>query len=162
MAHKNTHIAVRGSTVPAVSAELTPNSSLVLGAASKEHCLDLQSMLDGIEEEYDCKTASEYALAELAAGSYVRSLEASRELIDARAGVTNLFCLVEKTGYCKMLSKEIDRANRQFTSAILTLKQLKAPSMTLNVKAKNAFIAENQQFNMSADPNRQNENNDRQ
>lgn len=162
MAHKNTKIAVRGATVPAIPAALTPNSSLVLGTASKEHRLDLQTMLDGIEEEYDCKTASEYALAELVASSYVRSLETSQELISCRDQINGIIGLREKTEYCSMLSKELDRANRQFTNAILTLKQLKTPSMTLNVKAKNAFVGQNQQFNTFNEPAKPNENNDHQ
>jgi hypothetical protein len=52
-----------------------------------------------------------------------------------------------------VMSKELDRANRQFITALTTLKQMKAPSIEINVTAKTAFVAENQQFNVNKNNN---------
>jgi hypothetical protein len=45
------------------------------------------------------------------------------------------------------MGKELDRANRIFLNALMTLKQLKNPPLELNIKAGNAFFGQNQQFN---------------
>jgi hypothetical protein len=98
-------------------------------------------------EEYQCKTPSEKALAQNVAVSYVRSIELSNRATSmARADSTSQ----EKNGYYGALSKELDRAQRQFTSSLLVLKQMKSPNLEVNIKAKNAFIAQNQQVNATS------------
>jgi len=94
--------------------------------------------------EYDCKTASEKATAQIVANAYVRVMEFSRKMEYGRSadGTTN-----EINGYYAVMSKELDRASRHYTSALSMLRQLKALSFQINVTAKNAFIADNQQFN---------------
>jgi hypothetical protein len=47
----------------------------------------------------------------------------------------------------KTSSKELDRANRAFLAATRVLLQMKAEPLKIQMKAKNAFIANNQQFN---------------
>jgi hypothetical protein len=92
--------------------------------------------------EYDCKTVSEKTTAQLVANAYVRIMEYSRRMEYCRISkeTTN-----EINGYWAIIGKELDRANRQYASALIILKQLKAPALQINVK--NAFIAENQQIN---------------
>ncbi len=98
-------------------------------------------------EEYQCKTPSEKALAQNIAVSYVRSIELSNRATSmARTDSTSQ----EKNGYYGALSKELDRAQRQFTSSLLVLKQMKSPNLEVNIKAKNAFIAQNQQVNATS------------
>ena len=102
-------------------------------------------------KEYDCKTFSEKALVDVIVGAYSRNLSLSRMLTHTatkRETTPNL------NNYLATISKEIDRANRQFISALETLRQLKQPELKVNVRTKNAFIAQNQQFN-----NNQNETN---
>jgi len=94
-------------------------------------------------EEYDCKTVSEKALAQVVANAFVRTLEYSNTLKTCRNNSVN----TELIGYYSMISKELDRANRQFTSALTALKQIKTPPIKVHVKANNAFMAKNQQFN---------------
>ena len=53
----------------------------------------------------------------------------------------------ERTRYLGYLSKQMDRAHRQYLSALMTLKQLKAPAIEMNIKTKNTFVAQNQQIN---------------
>jgi hypothetical protein len=97
-----------------------------------------------IVREYDCKTTSEKALAEMAAGAYVRSIEYARAFNDC---LRIEFLSAEKTAYYAMLSKEADRAQRQFVMELTTLRQLKSPPFELNIKTRTAFVAQNQQLN---------------
>lgn len=103
--------------------------------------------------EYDCKTASEKALAQLTAQAYIRSIQYARSLNNAVAIGEAKPSL---NTFFSIMSKEIDRANRQYTSGLTTLKQLKSPNLTVNVKTNAAFIAQNQQLNANqSEPNRE-------
>jgi len=97
-----------------------------------------------LQKEYDCQTPSEFALVEIIANSYARILDYSRAFNNCQ----NIeFVSGEKNGYYTMLSKEVDKANRQFISALTTLKHIKSPGFDITVKAKTAFVAQNQQIN---------------
>lgn len=108
-----------------------------------------------IEKEYDCKTPSEKILAETIAGAHIRIINYSRKL---NALTDEGYLTAERNGYGNMLSKEIDRAQRHLITALMTIKQIKSPSIELNVKAKTAFLAQNQQINALNNPILQNEN----
>ncbi|MFH1712165.1 MAG: hypothetical protein ABH846_02940 [Patescibacteria group bacterium] len=96
-------------------------------------------------EEYDCRTASEKALAQVAVNAFIRVFEYSSTLKTCMSNSVN----TELTGPYSLISKELDRANRQFTTALTALKQIKTPPIKVNVKANNAFMAKNQQFNQN-------------
>lgn len=94
-------------------------------------------------EEYSCKAPSEIGLAEIAASSLAKYLDYSELL-----SLTSHKPFNSMTGSSfSALSKEVDRAQRAYVSAILTLKQLKSPSLEVKIKTTNAFIANNQQVN---------------
>jgi len=96
--------------------------------------------------EFDCKTNHEKALAQLVVNAYIRVIDNSRRFnncLEAGEYLSN-----ERNGYLAVISKQIDRANRQFIVALTTLKQIKEPSLEINVKAKTAFISKNQQINV--------------
>jgi hypothetical protein len=95
-------------------------------------------------KEFNCTTYSEKALVDLAISAYARNVTYSKKLLCLR---DNKYLTHERNGLMSMLSKEIDKANRHFITAIETLKQFKQPQLKINVKTKNAFIAEKQQFN---------------
>ncbi|MDX9964258.1 hypothetical protein [Desulfobacter postgatei] len=95
-----------------------------------------------LQEEFACKTASEKMLVDLAVNSFIRNLCYSDKM-----GQTQEYIGNEYNNYRNYFSKEIDRAHRQFISAIETLKFIKQPSMKVNIKTNNAFVGENQQFN---------------
>lgn len=97
-----------------------------------------------ITQEYGCKTPSEKALAQTIAMSYGRILELSSAFNNSQHIE---FLSSEKNGYYGMIAKELDRAHRQFTSSMLVLKQLKSPNLEVNIRAKTAFVAQNQQVN---------------
>ncbi len=95
--------------------------------------------------EYKCTTSLEKALVEVITGSFIRVLDSSRRLnneLNCRDITPN------RNIYIGNLSKQLDRSNRQFQNALLTLKQLKTPSIEMNIKTKNAFISQNQQINV--------------
>ncbi|MFA5047875.1 MAG: hypothetical protein WC516_02415 [Patescibacteria group bacterium] len=94
--------------------------------------------------EYGCLTASEKVLAQVAANAYVRILECSRSMEKSRVGI---YLGGNTAGYYSVIGRELDRANRQFISALTALKQFKSPKLEINVTAKNAFMGNNQQFN---------------
>jgi len=100
-------------------------------------------------QDFDCKTNVEKSMAETAAMAFMRYLDASRRLNNC-LDVNNQLSPV-KTGYMAMLSKERDRAHRQYLSTVLTLKQLKSPTIEMTIKTKNTFVAQNQQINAVGD-----------
>lgn len=97
--------------------------------------------------EYDCKTATEKALAETIAAAYIRILEFTGYMTRM---VRDKYCSMTLSGAYKVASQELDRANRHFINAIATLKQIKTPAMSIQVKATNAFVAQNQQVNVAS------------
>ncbi len=105
----------------------------------------LMSIIREVESEYACSRVIEKSLAEIIASAHIRVIHYTKTLNAYIAKET----LPEKskTDFYNMLGKEIDRAQRHLTSTILTLKQMKVPSLPFNVSAKTAFIAQNQQFN---------------
>lgn len=102
-----------------------------------------------IIKEYDCKTPSEIALAEIVTSAYIRQLRCSSRLDDGIGAVLNM----EGVAFMSALGKELDRATRTYITAIATLKHIKNPPIELKVRATTAFIAENQQVNVSNNQN---------
>lgn len=108
-----------------------------------------------IEKEYDCKTASEKILVQTIAGAYGKIIDYSRQL---NTCIKEFSVSNEKNGFYSMISKELDRAHRQLITALATLRQIKNPPIELNVKAKTAFVAQNQQINAVNNPVQEHEN----
>lgn len=108
-----------------------------------------------VEKEYDCKTASEKILVQIVAGTYGKIIEYSSLMNN---NIVNLGIGGDKNNYLAMLSKELDRAHRQLITALVTLRQIKNPPVELNVKAKTAFVAQNQQINAVNNPAQEHEN----
>ncbi len=111
-----------------------------------------------LEKEYDCKTPSEKLLATLSANAYLRVVDNSKRLNNDLGGPGTTIN-ENKTKYYSMLSKQIDRAHRQFITSLTTLKQLKSPRIEMNIKTQNAFIAQNQQINSDYPPKTTNSDN---
>jgi len=102
-------------------------------------------------KENSCDTHTEKMLAEVIANSFVRTIENSKRLngcMDVAEYISD-----ERTRYLTYLSKQIDRSHRQYLTALTTLKQLKAPSIEMNIKTTNAFVAHNQQINAQNETN---------
>lgn len=97
-----------------------------------------------IINDYSCTTSIERALAEQIANAHVRIIDNSRRL----NGELNCRDMSpHRNSYIANLSKQLDRAHRQFDSALFALRQIKQPQLSVNVKATNAFVSHNQQIN---------------
>jgi hypothetical protein len=108
-------------------------------------------------KEYDCQTTLEKALAQSVVIAFEHILDYSRRLhtmMENTGGATAIDIKVYPLFLKRMqiIGLELDRANRQFLTALQTLKQIKAPQMEVNVKTKTAFVAQNQQFNVGNKP----------
>ena len=101
-------------------------------------------MTDQIITEYDCTTEIEKSLASVIVGSHVRYLDNSRRLNN------ELNCediTRNRNVYIANLSKQVDRAQRQYLSSVQALKMLKVPEVSMNINVDQAFVSQNQQFN---------------
>lgn len=99
-------------------------------------------------KEYACNNEAERALVALAVNAYIRVLDNSRRLnneLECRDITAN------RNVYIANLSKQLDRANRQYISALMTLQHIKSPSVEMNIKVNTAFVAHNQQVNIQKD-----------
>jgi hypothetical protein len=97
-------------------------------------------------EEYGCNTPSEKALVQVITSAYIRSLQYA-EMLSINTSGGGKPISHERNNYYSFLSKEIDRAQRQYITGLHTIKQLKSPSLPVTIKTTTAFIAENQQVN---------------
>lgn len=93
------------------------------------------------QQEYGCKTYSERATAELAAINYVRTIDIQKRIKNYLEMGTITNAGVQFLG---VLSKELDRANRHYLTAIQTLRMTKQLPMHVNVKTQTAVIGQNQ------------------
>jgi len=58
----------------------------------------------------------------------------------------------QKVNLIKELNKQIDIANQQLASSLNYLKEINQQFPNIKVQTKNAFIAQNQQFNTDTKP----------
>ena len=134
-----------------VSLAYSLESGYALMESTEEHYRPLALQMKGdLEKEFGCETPSERALVDQIVISYIRKLSFSRFLEEHKE---QRILSNEKNGYLSFISKEIDRAHRQFLSALETLKVIKQPALKVSVRAQNAFVAENQQLNYSGKTN---------
>jgi hypothetical protein len=94
-----------------------------------------------LQAEYNCKGISEKATAELVAINYCRTLEIQRRVNNllGKDGLSRI-----DLEFFSLLSKELDRCNRHYLSAIQTLKIIKQPQLQLNIKTDTAILGNNQ------------------
>lgn len=98
-------------------------------------------MMRQLQKEFNCQTVSEKATAELASVNYIRTLEIQNRINSYLALPT-----ISDMGvrFLAVMSKELDRANRQYLAAIQTLRVMKQPPMKLNITTDTAIIGQNQ------------------
>jgi hypothetical protein len=104
-----------------------------------------KEMTAQIIKDYACTTHAEKMLAESIVSAFIGQISFTKRFnscFNAQEEISS-----ELTQFLEMLGKQIDRSNRQFLSTLSLLKQMKQPQLEVNIKAKNAFVAENQQFN---------------
>lgn len=106
---------------------------------------------DRLIVEYDCNSPDEKALVQLITSAYIRALQYA-EMLSINTSGGGKPITHERNNYYNFLSKEVDRAQRQYITGLQTLKQLKLPNLPVTIKTNNAYIAENQQVNNAALP----------
>jgi hypothetical protein len=98
------------------------------------------------EKDYDCKTAAEKATAEVITMAYIKMVDSSRMFSDWSENKGALK-MRDRIGYLEVMSRQTDRACRQFIAGLAILKQMKQPPLEVTIRTKNAFVANNQQIN---------------
>jgi hypothetical protein len=124
-------------------------------------------MLRKLIQEYNCQTIGEKATAELATINYMRTLDLQRQLHRSMEVHDGLFyshkpnpkdsfygelsnrCLACERSNLELknrnlLSKELERANKNFLFAINTLRIMRQGPLQINIKTNSANIAQNQ------------------
>lgn len=104
-------------------------------------------MCEELEKEYRVTTYSEKMLVQSITIAYCRMQEYIRYF---RNYAADEWPTSAKGKYLSTLGKEIDRANRQYLTALQVLKSFKQPPLKVSVTAKTAFIAQNQQNNATS------------
>lgn len=108
-------------------------------------------LINNLIEEYNCNTSLEKTLCEMIALNYWKILELTKKYNSVMLAWNTL--TNERTKYLNMLSKELDRVNRVYLISLNNLIDIKKPKINLNIKTKNAFISNNQQFNNNLNKN---------
>ncbi len=129
---------------------LDSGQALIESVNEKHKNLSLE-MKESLEAEFDCVTPSGKALVDLTVNAYVKKMSCSHTIEAIKLSQKGAHI-----GYLNFLSREVDRAHRQFLSGIETLKFMKQPTLKINLKAENAFIGDNQQFNSNKIQNNEN------
>lgn len=126
------------------------NGSLLTLSVPEQYKTFGIDLMRNLQVEYNCQTSSEKATSELAAVSYIRTLEIQRK-INALLSQSSISELGIK--YLAVLSKELDRANRHYLEAILALKSQKQPQLDVSIKTQMAILGQNQLIQANSFPN---------
>ncbi len=110
-------------------------------------------MTQSLIKEYNCNTTLEKSLVEIIVSAFCRSLHFSTSLSSIIRGEVTVE--PNYVNYYNFLSKENDKAHRQYLTALSTLQQIKSPQLRVSLKAETAIVGQNQQFN-SVSPNNEN------
>ncbi|MCL4353434.1 MAG: hypothetical protein M1484_04045 [Patescibacteria group bacterium] len=95
-----------------------------------------------LRAEFDCKTPSENALAEIAAINLVRAMQTQQRInsiLSREEGLSKI-----DIRFLEVLGQELDRANRHFLASMQALKTMRQPTMQVNIKTETAVVGQNQ------------------
>jgi len=111
-------------------------------------------IIKDLEAEYKCKRPSEKMILHNIANAYIRILAFSERL---QVAVTEDQLGKDRTDYYNHLSKEVERANKQYAEGIRLLMQMRMKPINVNIKTQNAMFGKNQ-LNVVTKDNLLNEN----
>lgn len=126
------------------------NGIWVATLSYNKYLKSLITMRGSLVKEYDCKTPIELMLVDRIVANYWRSMRLDmtlNRLIETEEGGYSFND--SKMNVIRELSKGLESASRQLNTSILLLKELKQPKLNVKVNTENAFIGQNQQFNVS-------------
>jgi hypothetical protein len=127
------------------------NGKVVEASVNVWHQNHVVKMRETLIIEHDAKSASELMIIDLAINAYFRSLHTSKiysSLVQGNDGTVRFE--QSRVNLLKELGKQVENANKQFLSALTLLKEMKQPRINIKVQSKQAFVAQNQQFNKNA------------
>lgn len=122
------------------------NDYVLIGTVSEEYKGLVIELRRKLIKDFDCKSHAEMALVDMAVSGYMRVVRSSQAFTRCLGQGSTTDVLNQ---FMSIMSKETDRANRHFLTAYQMLMQLKRPQINVNVRTKNAFVAQAQQFNTS-------------
>lgn len=100
---------------------------------------------DELIQEYNCQTASQITTCQIVANAYIRIMRLSKLMLGYMQMPQEITDLKDK--YYNTLSKELDRAERQYHMGLNMLRSFSQPQLRVNISTNNAFVAQNQQLN---------------
>ncbi len=134
-------ITAKGDLFQAISLSEFESGFLLATNVSEPYKTFGIQMLRDLQKEYNCTTVSEKATVELATLSYIRMLDLERRLnryiYDSNMNNADLILF-------GLLSKDLDRAIRQYLSSLQALKIMKQPQLQVNIKTETAIVGQNQ------------------
>jgi hypothetical protein len=107
-------------------------------------------------KEFDCKTSLELMLVDRIVANYWRSMRIETLLCPYIEWNDDYPFSQLRVNIIKELSKSLESASRQLTTSILLLKEMKQPGLNVKISAGNAFVGQNQQFNLNKNENIEN------
>lgn len=114
-----------------------------------EHLPMVLGVIDELTAEYEVKKPQDKAYVQMAALAYSRYIS---NLDEYNQWKNHEYNSNERVGYMNMVSKDIDRAFRQYNAVINYFEMKKRPPLQVTVKANTAFVAQNQQNLSSSNP----------
>jgi hypothetical protein len=98
-------------------------------------------LLRKLKDEFKCVTTSEMSLAENVTINFIRTIEIEKRL----TSYLNIGSITQNgVNYLNVMSKELDRANRHYLTALQALKSIKQPNLSVNIKTQTAVVGQNQ------------------
>lgn len=107
-------------------------------------------------KEFNCKTSLELMLVDRIVANYWRAMRIETLLCPYIEWNDDYPFSQLRVNIIKELSKSLESASRQLTTSILLLKEMKQPGLNVKISAGNAFVAQNQQFNLNKNENIEN------
>ena len=122
------------------------SGSRLLSSVSEEDKDLVRDVRKSWISQFQATTYAELMLIDLAISSYFRALHSNKAYATTLSNMrTN--APQEQINFYKELGKQIDSANKQFSTALTILKEFKRPPIKVKIQTKNAFVASNQQVN---------------
>lgn len=119
-------------------------NGMVLNLVEEKYRPMLQEMIQSICRDYNCKNIIEISMAQNIATSYVRGIVLQDKINDDFQGDGLLSNL--RNSRLSILSKELDRANRQYITFIKTLRELKRPQLSVIVNVESMIVGNNNSY----------------
>ena len=120
----------------------------LLDTVDRRYAALMLTITRDIEKEHQCTTTIEKILAENVAVAHLKMVDVSRRLNGMLEFMDHSVDNSVVPKQVEALSRQADRAHRQLLQSITTLKQLRQPTLEVNIR--NAFVAQNQQVNQIA------------